>query len=281
MTWRERKYPRFPAPLGPIVHPHGNERGNEGGKNSRQLGREPVHRLQSQTQLKPNRRLLHVAKSLDFRLHPQKSGDFAPDHRHHLLPREFVQNDVSRGYQRTAHQRVHRPQPVISRGFGGGDDETKKGGKKEDVLALAGNLAGEREERETDGGSVVVEVEFEGRLEGRSWRESWREVEEGRIEEGRGEVAEKAGNRWRETMAGKRRSELVEEEASSRGESASGAESEEEERFDGAGIPAVMGGEGLEGKHAELFGLEGSHAKILAREDDELVESVIPAGGDG
>lgn len=138
-------------------------------------------------------------------------------------------------------------------------------------------MAGEREERETDGGSVVVEVEFEGRLEGRSWRE----VEEGRIEEGRGEVAEKAGNRWRETMAGKRRSELVEEEASSRGESASGAESEEEERFDGAGIPAVMGGEGLEGKHAELFGLEGSHAKILAREDDELVESVIPAGGDG
>ena len=89
-------------------------------------------------------------------------------------------------------------------------------------------MAGEREERETDGGSVVVEVEFEGRLEGRSWRESWREVEEGRIEEGRGEVAEKAGNRWRETMAGKRRSELVEEEASSRGESASGAESEEE-----------------------------------------------------
>ena len=126
-------------------------------------------------------------------------------------------------------------------------------------------MAGEREERETDGGSVVVEVEFEGRLEGRSWRESWREVEEGRIEEGRGEVAEKAGNGWRETMAGKRRSELV----------------EEEERFDGAGIPAVMGGEGLEGKYAELFGLEGSHAKIFAREDDELVESVIPAGGDG
>lgn len=93
-------------------------------------------------------------------------------------------------------------------------------------MSLAGKLAGKREERETDGGSVVVEIELDGRLEGRSWRESWREVEEGGIEEGSGEVAKKAGNGWRETMAGKRTSELIEEEFASRGESASGAESE-------------------------------------------------------
>lgn len=139
-------------------------------------------------------------------------------------------------------------------------------------------MAGEREERETDGGAVVVEVELEGGLEGGGWRESWREVEEGGVEEGSGEVAKKAGNGWREAMAGKGVGELVEEEATSRGESASGSESEEEERFEMAGIPAVMGRERLEGKDAELLVVEGSHAEVLAREDDELVECVVPAG---
>ena len=46
-----------------------------------------------------------------------------------------------------------------------------------------------------------------------------------------------------------------------------------------AGIPAVVGGERLEGEDAELLVVEGSHAEVLAREDDELVERVVPAGG--
>ena len=41
-------------------------------------------------------------------------------------------------------------------------------------------MAGEREERETDGGSVVVEIELERGLDelAGSWRESGREIAE-------------------------------------------------------------------------------------------------------